>query len=448
MDPDSNDTLTYALSETNQDFWVSPPSGEIMTNVVLDRESKDAYQLHAMVSDGLHNDTTIINITVLDTNDNAPEFSREKYEVSIGFDSEVGRSVIRVLATDKDIGNNAHITHWLTGSEGKFAIDPDTGLITVANRFNDLSKGRYDLRVFAGDHGWPPLRSNVSVTVFVNNSNRHPPQFKEFVYEAEVAEDVTIGSVVIQVNVTDADEGLAGEVKMSITGGNEGNAFVIQDSGRITTAAPLDYEATKHYQLIVQAQDGASDPKSSSTVVRISVTDVNDNAPVFLPVPSTLHLQTVVAENTPLYTLLAWDDDSELNGNNKLLYSLQNHADMFNVDSTSGVLTNTVDLNKEGIYELKFTVHDQGTPSLHNDTTITLDVRAELKGYPVFSRTYYKGKLNESAIPPVDVLQVEAKVGSSSDHEGIFYNISTSRPTNSYTIGNDKVRNVEIHKLS
>jgi protocadherin Fat 1/2/3 len=52
-------------------------------------------------------------------------------------------------------------------------------------------------------------------------------------------------------------------------------------SGVISIAEQLDYERAKDYFLTIQAVDGGTPPLSNHATVNISVTDSNDNAPIF-----------------------------------------------------------------------------------------------------------------------------------------------------------------------
>ena len=52
-------------------------------------------------------------------------------------------------------------------------------------------------------------------------------------------------------------------------------------SGDIMTLLELDRETVETYNLTVTVQDGGSPSLSSSTSITISISDVNDNSPVF-----------------------------------------------------------------------------------------------------------------------------------------------------------------------
>ena len=68
----------------------------------------------------------------------------------------------------------------------------------------------------------------------------------------------------------------------------------------ISIEQPLDYESLREYVLLIEAQDGGSPPLSSTTMVKVNVTDANDNAPVF----SQEIYQATLSEDVPVNSLV------------------------------------------------------------------------------------------------------------------------------------------------
>ena len=86
-----------------------------------------------------------------------------------------------------------------------------------------------------------------------------------------IREDDAVGNVIVRVEASDLDDGLNGDLHYSITKGNpkgpSGGSppFSIDpDTGDISVASPLDYEAVKVYNLVVEATDKGFHPKSAS----------------------------------------------------------------------------------------------------------------------------------------------------------------------------------------
>lgn len=78
-----------------------------------------------------------VEIEVLDLNDNLPEFEVDFYNISIVENLPNGFSVLQIMATDQDQGDNADFTYQLQDKSGAFTLDPKSGWLTVtANTFH------------------------------------------------------------------------------------------------------------------------------------------------------------------------------------------------------------------------------------------------------------------------------------------------------------------------
>ncbi|CAF92949.1 unnamed protein product, partial [Tetraodon nigroviridis] len=173
----------------------------------------------------------------------------------------------------------------------------------------------YFLTVEARDGGTPPLSAITTVNVNVTDVNDNAPVFGCQLYAAVVSEGAATGSSVIQVVAEDADSKPNGAVSYSITSGNQGNQFSIDPaSGIVRVNKDLDREAIPSYSLAISARDGGIPPLSSTTMVNVDISDVNDNAPVFALEDSTV----VIQENKPIGTSIlqfsVTDGDSSNNG--------------------------------------------------------------------------------------------------------------------------------------
>ena len=133
-----------------------------------------------------------------------------------------------------------------------------------------------------------------------------PPAFPQDTYEFEIAEDAAVDAAVGSVSAPDPN--VDDEVTYTITAGNTGDAFAIDpDSGAITVAAALDYEATTSYTLTVQAEDGAGEQDTAT--VTVTITNVVDTVP-----PALANLTATVNDDGEV--VLSWDapDDDSITG--------------------------------------------------------------------------------------------------------------------------------------
>ncbi|NWV89896.1 PCD23 protein, partial [Machaerirhynchus nigripectus] len=134
--------------------------------------------------------------------------------------------------------------------------------------------------------------------------------------------------------------------------------------GVIHTKKQLDHEAQSVVVLTVQSQLGNS-PVYSSTQVNISVTDINDNPPVFLTKSDKVTISRTQPPGTAVYIAHAEDKDSGLNG--AIKYSIASkQSNAFSIDPSLGVvnLTRTVFAEKQQEYTLHIAAEDGGSPPL------------------------------------------------------------------------------------
>lgn len=102
----------------------------------------------------------------------------------------------------------------------------------------------------------------------------------------------------VPLQATDPDVGANGQVGYRII--NHPDLFVISANGSIYTKVPLDRELRSQYDLVVEASDGAVDPRRTTLTLSIQVTDIDDSSPVF----SQQNYMVNVPENTPVGTVI------------------------------------------------------------------------------------------------------------------------------------------------
>ncbi|XP_052131065.1 cadherin-11-like [Frankliniella occidentalis] len=117
-------------------FKITSDSGIVTSAQPLDREEKDHYNLTVEASDQgtpQLKTRTHLYVKVLDVNDNPPEFVSKLYHAVVPELSPVDTTVVKVMATSKDIGVNAEISYSIVSGNGhkKFAIDSETGVLSI-----------------------------------------------------------------------------------------------------------------------------------------------------------------------------------------------------------------------------------------------------------------------------------------------------------------------------
>ena len=174
------------------------------------------------------NSSAAVLVQVKNVNDNSPVFDRPSYSASIDENSPKGSRVLTVRATDADVGEFGRVTYALTGEHSEnFNIDLETGEITVKNsKFLDHEiLNETTIQVVAADGAPGNLKRTNSLPVSINirDVNDNAPKFSQPVYNATVIENVRLNPpiAIIQVNATDQDVGVHGNVHYKIITGNE-----------------------------------------------------------------------------------------------------------------------------------------------------------------------------------------------------------------------------------
>lgn len=225
-----NAQITYNLGEDMSDtdrspeFSINPQTGAIVTTKPLDRELVNGYLLTVTARDGGNpplSDTTDVEITVTDVNDNFPVFKQPMYTGSVLEDALIGTSVVQVQATDADIGLNGRIRYALSEKDledGSFLIDPTSGVIRTNKGLDRESVAHYELEVYAIDRGSPSLSSSVPVNIRIEDVNDSPPAFDSDKIVLYIPENSPVGSTVGEIYAKDPDEGVNAIVQYSIIG--------------------------------------------------------------------------------------------------------------------------------------------------------------------------------------------------------------------------------------
>uniref|UniRef100_A0A8C5MK41 Cadherin-12 n=1 Tax=Leptobrachium leishanense TaxID=445787 RepID=A0A8C5MK41_9ANUR len=322
------------------------------------------------------------------------------------------------LHTDVDRGEG-RAKYLLTG-EGAgsvFVIDEKTGNIHVTKSLDREEKEEYILLAQAVDKlTLRPLEPPSQFIIKVQDINDNPPVFLHPPYKATVPEMSNVGTSVIQVTASDADDPTYGNSARLVYTVLEGQPYFSVDpqTGVIRTAIPnMDRETQDEFLVVIQAKDmgGHVGGLSGSTTVTVTLTDVNDNPPKF---PQSLYQFTVLEDTTPgslIGRLRAHDPDI---GENALMsYSILDGdaGDTFSVASDSagqdGILRVQKPLDFESRRSYTFRVEVMNTVidpqyirqgPFKDVTTVRVTV-GDVNEAPVFSHNQYTMSILEN-MPP------------------------------------------------
>ncbi|XP_061491220.1 cadherin-23 isoform X8 [Rhineura floridana] len=386
-------------------FKINGITGVITVKGQVDREKGDFYTLTVVADDGGPKlDSTVVTITILDENDNSPQFDiTSDSSVSVAEDSSVGHRIALVLARDPDAGSNGQVTFSIvSGNIGKaFEIRTTNntyGEVFVAGPLDREVIEHYTLKIQAADKGVPPRRKEHTLRVNILDVNDNPPVIANpYGYNVSVNENVGGGTAVAQVRATDRDSGLNSVLSYYITHGNEELTFRMDRvTGEIATRpSPPDREKQQFYHLVITVEDEGNPALSATTTVYVTVLDENDNAPVFRQQQYEVTLDEGPGTlNAILITINAVDLDEGPNGTVTYAITEGNIMGTFCINSTTGQIRTMKELDYEishGRYTLIVTATDQcPVPSRRLTSTMTVLVNLNdiNDNQPTFPRSY------------------------------------------------------------
>lgn len=401
-DPDlgTNSVREYKLSP-NEHFALEMSTQmngngypELVLKKPLDREAQAEHVLKINGIDGgrpVRSGTASIFIRVLDANDNVPVFSQRVYKVSVPENSPIGTLIATLNATDLDEGVYGEIaysfSHLSDKMGGVFEINPLSGEVRVAGSIDYEEASTHELDVQAKDGGGQASHCKLVIDVIDVNDNKPVIEIKSA--SANVAEDSKPGTMVALINVYDLDTGSSGRVTCTIP---EDVPFKLVSEVKnyfmLVTDGILDREFQSEYNITVTATDAGSPSLSGLKVLKIVVTDINDNPPTF----TQKEYDANILENQPVGTfvikLKAEDTDDASNA--KILYQISRDTNseassFLTINAETGELftSRLFDYEQSVHFQIKVTARDGGDPPLSSTCTINVFIKDQNDNAPV-----------------------------------------------------------------
>nr|XP_019933842.1 PREDICTED: protocadherin alpha-5-like [Paralichthys olivaceus] len=432
-------------------------SAEMVLQKALDREKQAVIKLTLTAVDGgkpLKSGTLHITVNVQDVNDNVPIFDKPLYKATVAENTQQGAAVISVHARDLDEGLNGEIiysfiNHDNDNNVNNFQINAVTGEITVNGELDHEKSKAVEIRVQAKDKAQYPRASHCKVLVEITDVNDNPPEISVTSLVDVVKEDAAPDTMVGLITVRDNDSDKNGVVQVKIV---DPVPFKIKNTYKnhysLVVDGTLDRERASLYNVTIVASDEGVPPLSSTSVITVHVSDVNDNAPRFKePV-----INIFVKENSPvgvIYTMTA--DDPDVDENAKVTFSVMNNKNnknnvigsVINVNSETGDIISLQSFNFEELKTFQFKVQatDSGVPPLSSNVTVNVFILDENDNSPAVLSPYSEhGSVNSESIPysaeaGYFVAKIRAVDADSGYNALLSYHLSEPKGNNLFRIG-------------
>ncbi|XP_053507043.1 cadherin-related family member 2 [Ictalurus furcatus] len=438
-DPDTG--INYAISYTIDDssvnglFKIDSDTGVVSVMAEIDREALlDSGGASVTLTvkateaglnvNGIHASTTsTLDIQIDDVNDQPPMFynctgteciQTNDFSGEVDEHASVGLSItgLNMIVKDKDAGENSRFLLRLEGPyKDAFSVSPINDmseravLILIKNPAAvDYEKSKTMIvQVVATDANKPEFVSTATVTIKVNDINDNIPVFEKDAYNLAVPEHCENGIILETITATDMDELDNGLLTYKLLPDSILPLFdVFSNNGSVyvKNGKELDRERKNSYSATLQARDSVGNV--GTTVLEISIEDINDQTPQFLRNP----YEVFIRENEVLKTTVtARDDDEPGTPNSAIKYSIVpgEYSSNFTINENTGEITSNSPLDREdidiklnGVIKLNVRATDMGTPALSSSVELIINVDDVNDNSPVFLQSEYTFHVKES----------------------------------------------------
>ncbi|XP_049898390.1 protocadherin alpha-8-like [Epinephelus moara] len=425
---------TEPLFQVNQNDGILYVKRRIDREEVCDRTSPCLINLKTVLENPL--EIHYVAVEILDINDHSPVFPEKEKRLEISESAVPGARFQLQAARDPDVGQFSIQQYKLSHNE-YFRLDvKDRGedrkvpFLVLQRQLDRETAGKLKLRLTAVDGGKPVKSGAIEIIVDVLDVNDNSPVFTQETYSATLKENVPVGTVVIQVNATDLDQGANSEIIYSF--GNEVDSKLMDvfsidaNTGEIKVIGQIDYEESKSYEIDIQASDKGPVPLTTDKSVMISVIDVNDNAPEI----DVTSFSSSIREDSKIGTTVALisvsDLDSGING--KVICTIKEEVPFTlspSLQENMYAVVTRSQLDREVVahYDVTIVAKDTGDPVFSTEKTISIVVSDVNDNSPVFLISPYVFYISENNSPGASVFSVKASDRDESDNAQISYHI-------------------------
>ncbi|XP_070693461.1 protocadherin alpha-3-like [Pempheris klunzingeri] len=376
-----------------------------------------------------------VGVEITDVNDHSPTFPESEQRLEIAEHTRPGTRFQIHAARDPDVGTQSVRLYKLSANdffdiETRDSDEDKIPFLVLKKPLDREQTAEHRLVLTALDGGSPSKSGNLNLTITVVDINDNHPVFSKDIYTVSLDENAPIGTLVLQLNATDLDEGSNSEIEYSFGKTQKKkvhDTFELDSvTGEIRVKGNVDFEDTEIYRLDLQASDKGQPPWTAESRVVIKIKDLNDNKPDI----EVTSLSNSVPEDSKPGTVISLisvtDRDSGLNG--KVICKITDNVPF---DLTPSIEENMYSLVTKGRldremvshYDITITATDCGEPPLSSVKTLSVQVSDVNDNKPVFSQNPFELYLVENNAPGASIFSVNAADNDLNENAAITYHI-------------------------
>ena len=258
-----NSQLVYWSNDIPPYFTLSPHSGVMTLAEPVDYETRGYFNFQVWARDSgsrVLSSSAVVEVTVLDENDNTPQFTSTDRSGSVYENIPPFVGVLYLTATDADSGSNAQLEYEITGDESateSFLVD-SSGVVKTSRLLDREERESYNLTIEVRDMGTVPLSSTTEVHIEVKDIIDYPPRFDSISYEKEITVFTPISTPLLRVSASTKDDVAPTSILYSLSSAANRTLFRIDRSSGVISAAtnidPLAHRGRYSFRVTAQHQ--------------------------------------------------------------------------------------------------------------------------------------------------------------------------------------------------
>ncbi|XP_038555916.1 protocadherin-11 X-linked isoform X2 [Micropterus salmoides] len=247
----------------------------------------------------------------------------------------------------------------------------------------------------------------VKIRFLIEDVNDNAPLFQSTVINISIPENTAINTRYPVPSAFDPDVGINGiqhyelvksvsEFGLDIIETPEGDKWP-----QLIVQQNLDREQKDTFVMKIKVEDGGNPPKSSTAILQVTISDVNDNRPIF----KDSDLEVTVPENAPMGTSVAQlhATDADLGSNAQIHFAFSNQISAstkrhFAIDSSTGLITVKQPLDREVTPVHKLIVLASDGSSTPSRATVIVNVTDVNDNVPTIDTRYIINLVNGTVL--------------------------------------------------